>query len=216
MPDFLNAPLNQYLNQLASGAPTPGGGSAAGLNGAMAAALLAMSAQFTLGRERYREYQEAAAMVLTVSERLRDALQHLIEEDADAYAQYGAAMALPKGTDEEKAVRHHALQEATRASAQAPMSIARHCHHLLELAGVMAANCNPNLVSDVAVAVELAHSAFRSAVLNVRLNLRYLEDTTFVQGLTDELSAMIQQAPALMDSALCKAYQAMNLSREGV
>ncbi len=216
MPDFLNAPVRQYLDQLASGAPTPGGGSAAGLAGAMAAGLLTMSAHFTIGRERYTAYQEAAAMVLTVAESLRDALQQLMEEDAEAYAQYGAAMSLPKGTDEEKRVRHQALQEATRASALAPMAISRHCCQLLELAGVLAANCNPNLVSDVVVATELALSAFRSAVLNVRLNLRYLDDAEFVAQLAAELLPMTEKAPELAETALTTAYQVMNLPAEGV
>ena len=216
MPDFLNAPLRQYLDGLASGDPTPGGGSAAGVAGSMAAALLCMSARFTIGRERYAAFDEAATMVVTVAENLRAELQILIEEDAVAYAQYGAAMALPKGTEEEKHSRHLALQAATRASALAPMAIARHSYRLLELAGVLAANCNPNLVSDVAVATEMAVSAFRSAVLNVRLNLRYLEDADFVAQLTNELAPMVATAPGLADTALHTAYAVIKLPIEGV
>lgn len=215
MPDFLTIPVASYLDQLASGEPIPGGGSAAGLTGAMGAALLCMSAHFTVGRERYQSFHEAAAMVLTEAEELRQHLQRLTEEDSAAFGQYGAAMALPKATEAEKAARHAALQTATRASAAAPLAIARHCYRLLELAGVLAANCNPNLVSDVAVAAQLALSGFHSAVLNVRLNLRYLEDTALVAELTTELERM-SDAPARAKAALTTAYQVINLPVEGV
>lgn len=216
MPDFLTAPVQTYLDQLASGEPTPGGGSAAGLAGAMGASLLCMVARFTVGRERYNQYQEAACMVLTVAEGLRAELQRLIEEDAAAYGLYGAALALPKATDEEKTARRHAIQAATRASAQPPMAIARHCYQILDLARVLASNCNPYLVSDVAVAVHLALGAFESAVLNVRLNLKSLDDTEFVSQLSGELAPMIVEGPRLADAALTTAYDIMKLTREGV
>ncbi|HEY3376098.1 MAG TPA: cyclodeaminase/cyclohydrolase family protein [Armatimonadota bacterium] len=216
MPDFLQSSVQSYLDGLASGAPVPGGGSAAGLTGALAAGLLCMSARFTVGRERYVAFHEAATMVLTLAEGYRVEMQGLMEEDAVAYAQYGAALALPKSTDAEKAARHDALQAATRASALAPMSIAQHSFRLLELAGVLAANCNPNLVSDVAVATQLAMSALQSAVLNVRLNLKSLEDSELVGKLSEELSSMLRQAPSLAQSALETAYAVMKLPIEGV
>ncbi|HEX2951210.1 MAG TPA: cyclodeaminase/cyclohydrolase family protein [Armatimonadota bacterium] len=216
MPDFLQIPVRQYLDQLASGEPTPGGGSAAGLAGAMGAALLCMSARFTVGREKYAQYAEAAEMVISVAEGLREKLQGLVEEDSAAYAQYRAALAMPKSNDEEKAIRRQALQAATKASALAPMAIARHCHQLLELAGTLAVNSNPNLVSDVAVATEMALGAFNSAVLNVRLNLKYLDDEAFVQQIATELAPLMSTAGKLAKSALDAAYQVMNLSIEGV
>lgn len=216
MPDFLNAPVQDYLDQLASGAPTPGGGSAAGLSGAMAAGLLSMSALFTIGRDKYLAFQEAATMVQTNAEGLRVELQHMMEEDSVAYAQYRAASSLPKETSEEQQIRQRALQDATHASAQAPLVIARHCYRLLELAGILAANCNPNLVSDVAVAAELALAGFRSAILNVRLNLRYLDDADFVAATTSELGAKTAAASAVAEKALTIAYQVMNLPQEGI
>ena len=215
MPDFLNATVQQYVDQLASGEPTPGGGSAAGLTGALGAALFAMSARFTVGREKYNQFQEAATAVLTIAEGIRAELMKLMEEDAAAYALYGSALALPKETDAQKAVRRQALQDATRASALAPLAIARQAINLLEYGEAMAANCNPNLVSDVVVGTHLALSAFQSAELNVRLNLRYLDDAQFVAEVGDELDAMAARAPQLAHAAVVTAYDVMNLPLGG-
>jgi formiminotetrahydrofolate cyclodeaminase len=215
MPDFLRESVQQYLDQLASGDPTPGGGSAAGLTGAMGAALLCMSARFTVGREKYTAFEEHAGRVLHEADILRAQLQQLMEEDAEAYGAYRAASAMPKDTEEEKAARKAAVQEATKASAQVPMRIARQCYRLLELAGILAGNCNPYLVSDVVVATHNALAAFRSAVINVRMNLGSLQDQGFVQGMEAELQPMIDRSASLAREALVTAYGAMNLPLEG-
>lgn len=215
MPDFLNGTVQDYLDQLASGEPTPGGGSAAGLSGAMGAALLCMSARFTIGREKYAAFQEAATAVLEEAEQLRTELQGLTEADAVAYGQYRAAVALPKATEEEKAVRHQALQAATTASAQVPLRICRVCFRLLELAGVLAGNCNPYLVSDVVVATHLALAGFRSAIINVRMNLGVLEDLPLVDEYSRDLARMVVATPILAQGALETAYRVMHLPIEG-
>jgi formiminotetrahydrofolate cyclodeaminase len=214
MPDFLQGSVQQYLDQLASGDPTPGGGSAAGLTGALGAALLCMSACFTVGREKYAAYDENAQRVLEEAETLRAKLQELMEEDAVAYGAYRAASALPKDTDEQKEARKAAIQESTKASAQVPLRIARHCYRLLELAGVLAGNCNPYLVSDVVVATHNALAAFRSAVINIRMNLGSLADQEFVGAMESELQPMIDRSAALAREALKTAYEAMSLPLE--
>jgi len=215
MPDFLSGSVRDYLDQLASGEPTPGGGSAAALTGAMGAALLCMSARFTVGREKYAAFEENASTVLEQAEPLRAELQQLADEDAVAYGRYRAASALPKTTDEEKAVRHAAVQGATRASAQVPLAVTRHSYRLLELACMLADHCNPYLVSDVVVATHFALAAFNSALINVRMNLGSLEDAVFVDRVTRELDEMIPHAPILARQALEKGYHAMNLPIEG-
>lgn len=215
MPNFLQASMQSYLDLLASGDAVPGGGSAAALAGAMGAALLCMSARFTIGRPRYADFADVAGVVLSGAEELRAKLQELVERDADAYAQYGAAIALPKGSDAEKAIRHAALQQATRASASAPMEVTRACVKVLELADRLAESCNPHLVSDVAVAAELAMSSVQSAALNVRINLRSLDDHDFVAQQAKELGELEANAALLTQSALAKAHQVMKLPEQG-
>lgn len=215
MPDFLNGSVRQYLDGLASGEPTPGGGSAAGLSGALGAALLCMSARFTVGREKYAAFDASAVQVLAEAETLRARQQALMEEDAEAYGAYRAASALPKETEEQKAVRSQALQEATKASAAVPLEIARIAYRALELAEILAENCNPYLVSDVVVATHLSLAAFNSAVINVRMNQGSLKDQDVVCGLDEALRPMVANAAPLARTALEKAYRAMNVPIEG-
>ncbi len=212
MPEYLNAKLEQYLDQLASGEPIPGGGSAAALAGAMGAALLAMAARFTMGRPKYADYEAVAARVIADADATRRELQQLIEQDSEAFAGYGAAMALPRVTDEEKALRKAAIQAATLESAQIPLQIAQHCAHLLADAVELADNCNTNLVSDVAVAAHMAKAALDSAVINVRLNLKYLDDRQAVdelQAALDELGGAGEDA----EKAVGSAFKVMGLCR---
>lgn len=216
MPDFLAIPVEDYLAQLASGEPIPGGGSAAALTGAMGAALLCMSARFTIGKEKYLQFEQSALQVEAEADTIRLRLQQSVEKDSEAYGGYGAALALPKGSDDEKALRTTALQNASKASALAPLDIARNCYRLLQLAVVMAENCNPNLVSDVIVAAELAVSGFRSAVLNVRMNLPYIKDEQFVLRIRAELSPLVATAAEIATQALQNGYQVINMPSEGV
>jgi len=215
MPDFLQGSVRQYLDRLASGDPTPGGGSAAGLTGATSAALLCMSARFTVGREKYAAFAENAGRVLAEAEILRETLQCLMEEDAAAYAGYRAAVSLPKETDAQQLARTAALQEATKTSARVPLEIAGHSYRLLELACILAGNCNPYLISDVVVATHAALAAVRSAVINVRMNLSTLQDTSFVSEIEAALQPMIARAAPLAREALAIAYRAMHLPLEG-
>ena len=101
-------------------------------------------------------------------------------------------------------LRHAALQEATRASAQVPQAIVRHCCRLLELADCLADHCNPNLVSDVVVATHFALAAFHGALINVRMNLASLEDADVVAEMTQALDAMI---PSLLHNSRARHWK---------
>lgn len=215
MPDFLTAPVQAYLDRLASGDSTPGGGSAAALTGAMGAALLCMSARFTVGREKLAAFEAVAQTAITEGETLRAELQTLVELDAEAFAQYGAAMALPRSTDEEKAVRAAAMQTATRAAAAVPLAIARASVGTLRQAAALAEACNPYLVSDVAVAAYLAFAALRSAEVNVRINLASLKDADAVAAMNAELAALLASARVDVQGALASAWREMHLTPEG-
>jgi methenyltetrahydrofolate cyclohydrolase len=214
MSDLLKEPVVSYLDRLASGEPTPGGGSAAALAGAMAAALLAMVARFTVGREKYAIHEATASSVLAEADRLRTALQILIERDAAAYGYYRDACALPRSTEEEKVARHAAIQDATRISAEEPLATARACTEVLAQAARLVCACNPYLVSDVAVATYHAMGGLRSAMVNVRVNLAVLEDESFVGATIAEMERLNDEASGSARAALAKSFQVMGIAWE--
>jgi formiminotetrahydrofolate cyclodeaminase len=193
---YLDGPLHTYVDELAAGRPTPGGGSAAALVGALGAALNCMVANFTVGREKFAAVEEEVRELLTRGEELRAELQRLTQADTEAYRVVSAAYKMPRETDGEKAARDQAIQEALKHAAQVPLATARACHEVLRIAAALVERGNPNLISDVGVAAKFALSGLECAVLNVEINLASIRDEEFVQGHIEELRPMVRESEA--------------------
>ena len=188
-PRLTDMTVDALTERLASSDPVPGGGSAAALAGAMAAALVAMVAELTSGRSEYAAH-EAAINELRVSALARRALLlELAEEDAVAYDAVVRARRLPKDSESEREVRADALRSAMLDAARVPLRTAVVAAEVLELAERIAPIGNRNAVSDAGVAAQLSAAALRGALLNVRINLPYLP--------ADE--ALSQSAPGDID-----------------
>ncbi|NPV48567.1 MAG: cyclodeaminase/cyclohydrolase family protein [Armatimonadetes bacterium] len=171
--------VRDYCARLASGEPTPGGGSGAALVGALGAALGEMVSNFTVGKEKYRNAWERLEPVLAALTNLRGRLLDLTDQDATAYAQVGAAYAMPRETDAEKTARAEAIQDALKLAAQVPLGVCAAAAEAMELLPVLLEAGNPNLVSDVGVAAELLRAAFRCGWLNVEINLSSVKDEAY-------------------------------------
>ena len=186
----LDLAVHDFSAQLAAKQPTPGGGSAAALVGALGAGLVSMVCRYTVGRERYADVEEAVQRVLVRAEELRVELERAVEADVAAYGSYSRAQSMPRETDAEQGARNAALQTALRESTSVPLGVAERCTELLELAVEAAEIGNPFLISDAAVGAELAAAARASAELNVRLNVGGLEDEAFADESRARLQAM--------------------------
>lgn len=182
--------LSGFLDQLASDAPTPGGGSVAALVGALAAALGRMAGQFTLGREKFANVQ---AQVQELDARLHHAATALaasIDEDARAYAQLSAAFKLPR----DDANRQTEIARAALVAASVPLQTAVLARRAEADLTVLRDICNPNLTSDVEVGLHLTRAAIHSAAINVRVNLSLLP-TADRARIESELNHVVE-APA--------------------
>jgi formiminotetrahydrofolate cyclodeaminase len=173
-PRLTDMTVGALTERLASSDPVPGGGSAAALAGAMAAALVAMVAELTSGRSEYTAH-EAAINELRVGALARRALLlELAEEDSIAYDSVVRARRMPRQSDSEREARAEALRSAMLDAARVPLRTAVVAAEVLELAERIAPIGNRNAVSDAGVAAQLAAAALRGAILNVRINLPYL------------------------------------------
>jgi formiminotetrahydrofolate cyclodeaminase len=181
--------VQAFLDALASSAPTPGGGAAAALVGAMGAALIAMVCNLTIGRPRYGDVEPAMRSILTQSEQTRQRLVALADEDAKAYASVSAAYRLPRSTETERIARSEAIQRALIQAATPPLEAMRECRSLMSLCLQIAAHGNTTVVSDAGVAAELVAAGVRSSVLNVRVNLAEIKDQDFVARGEEQISA---------------------------
>jgi len=194
---YLEEPLKTYSDALASGEATPGGGSAAALAGALGAALNSMVANFTVGKEKFAEVEEDVQRLLAESERLRGELERLTQADTEAYGQVAAAQKMPRETDEQKAARRTAMQEALKAAAEVPRAAVRACHGVLEVAGEMVEKGNPNLITDVGVAAKFALAAMECAALNVEINLAYIKDEDYNAACRQEIAPRLHAGTRL-------------------
>ena len=195
--------IQALLEKTAGAAPVPGGGSMSALSGAIAASLTEMVANLTIGRKKYAAVSEEMQAIAAEAATGRKKMTAAIDRDADAYKQVVAAFTLPKGTDEEKAARTKAIQDALKSAALVPLEAAGISLSLMELAGRALAKGNKNAYSDAAVAVMHARTAALGAIYNVKINLADIKDASFVSetGLkADAIEKKVRQLEkALLD-----------------
>lgn len=199
--------LKEYLDALASGKPTPGGGSAAALAGALGAGLLSMVANFTIGKEKYKGVEEEVKAYLQTVERIRQRLLALVHEDTLVYHKVSSAYKLPKESPAEKKNRTEAIQLALKEAASVPLEICHLTHEAVKLCPDLLEKGNPNLISDVGVGVVLLASAFESALINVEINLSSIKDEEFIVETSKMLEPLKEEVRVTKETVWQKTRQ---------
>ena len=186
--------LRDFADETASESPAPGGGSISAYVGALGAALATMVANLSSHKrgwdERWEEFGNAAEQ----GQGIKDALLRAVDEDTDAFNAIMAAFGLPKGTDEEKAARKAAIQEATKEAIKVPFNVMELAARSFSLIRQMADTGNPNSVSDAGVAALCARAAVRGAFLNVKINAPGLDDKDFTRQVLSDGARMVAEA----------------------
>jgi len=201
--DFKSPSVEMFLGRLSSDAPTPGGGTAAAVTGAMGASLVAMLANLTVGRKKYEANEELMQAVADQAADERARLLELAADDAAAYDAVGAAFKLAKESDEEKAQRSEAIQEALKGACETPLAIMERCVEVIALAKTAVQYGNKNALSDGAAGAEFARSALRVASYNVKINLGSIKDAEYAKNARtrmDEMDYMGANAATWIDS----------------
>jgi len=191
-----------FLDDLASASPTPGGGSVAALAGALGAALTSMVCNLTIGKKKYAGVEQDMKNVLAQAEVLRGIFGTLVDKDTEAFNKVMEAFSLPKDTEPQIALRRMATNEATKEATLVPLEVMKHCIDAIALAQEVAANGNPNSVSDAGVSALLVHAACEGAALNVRINLNSLADTEFVGWKSDEVDSLLKTSRMMLDETM--------------
>jgi formiminotetrahydrofolate cyclodeaminase len=185
--------LNEFLDELASSSPTPGGGSVAALLGALSSALTSMVCRLTEGKKGYEGVSDEMRRVLEESEEIRRRVTKLIEEDAKAFNEVMSAFRMPK----ENPDRRRMIQDALKRATEVPMKTMRECYKALELAKVVAEKGNVNSVSDAGVAALVANTGVQSAGMNVMINVKFIEDKEFTEKVLEEVINLTRKSGEL-------------------
>lgn len=162
---------NDFIEELASATPTPGGGAAAAYSGAEAAALVSMVCRLTVGKKKYADVETRMVSILEESEKIRNRFSEAVDKDVDAFNHYIKTVQMPKNTPEEINLRDQALEAAALQAARVPFDVASDALALIKLAQTAAEIGNINAISDAGSAAALCKATFVSAALNVRINL---------------------------------------------
>lgn len=199
--------MDKFLEELASGAPTPGGGGAAAVTGALAAALASMVGNLTVGKEKFAAAEPEIARMLAELEELRSGQLILAAADERVFQGFMAAYRLPHATDEEKAARDAAISQAGKEAASVPMTIMTSARRALACAERLSVIANPGLLSDAACSAILARAAMRAAAASVRANLPFIkDDEDFVRGTEAAIAALLGEAEEMEAATVRNAH----------
>jgi glutamate formiminotransferase/formiminotetrahydrofolate cyclodeaminase len=186
--------VNDFLSELASSSPAPGGGSVAALAGSLGAALSSMVCNLTIGKEKYTEVQDEIKEVLKKSEQLRNNLTKLIDKDTEAFNNLMKAFKMKKETEDQKEKRSKEIQKGYNVAASVPLETAKTCEKILDLAMIIVKKGNQSSITDSAISALMAKAGIEAAILNVKINLGSIKDEEFVNKTFAELEKLQNNA----------------------
>ena len=195
-----------FVAVTASKEPTPGGGAIAALTAATGAALAEMVANLTFGKKGYEAVQSEMEELQAKAQAIRERMLELSQADADVFNIFMNALGLPKNTDEEKAIRTAAIQQAYKDAAMVPFEIGELANQIFDLAELASQKGNQNLITDGIIAAINARAAVKAAFLNVRINLSGIKDENFVSDVSAKMQAIEKDLDA-KEAAIIGLYK---------
>lgn len=203
--------INEFIELLASKEPAPGGGSAAALSGAIGTALISMVANLTIGKKKFIEYEPLMMEILNEAKTLRQNMLLLIEEDTKAFNGVSAVFDMPKITEQQKAKRKAAMQEALKNATLVPIEMMEKAVSALKLLKKSQGCTNPSAESDLGVAALTLKAALFSAWLNVKINLNSISDEDFIDKYGKKSKELLDKGNILAEHVYNGVLKNMNI-----
>lgn len=198
---LVNLTVSDFIKEVASDKPAPGGGSVSALGGALAAALTVLVGKTTVGKENYTDVQEEMEKIISKGTELHKKLTKSVDEDTEAFNQILSAYRMPK---DEPEVRSRAIQEALKRAAEVPLQVAKISFEVLDFAIAVAERGNKNAITDSGVAALFAEAAIIGALYNVKINLLSIKDE-------DVKKTFIHEMKEILDKIASKREEAMKI-----
>lgn len=184
---------SEYIKELASSAPVPGGGGTSALVGAIGTALGCMVGNLTTGKKKYAEVEEKIQELLSESQGILDKLSMLVDEDAKVFAPLAKAYGMPKDTEEERSEKERVLEECLKNAAKVPFDIMCVCCEAIDIMKEFAVKGSRLAVSDAGVGASMLGSALRGASLNVYINTKAMKDREYAGKLNEKTEKMLTE-----------------------
>ena len=205
--------VREFINELGSNSPAPGGGSVAALGASLATALGAMVFNLTVGKKAYNEYSNEDKMLvdknLEKCLELEDNFLDLMNKDTEAFLVLMSAFKLPKETEDEKKVRSLKIKEGNQVALEIPLTVAQEAYKIYEYVKVAATLGNKNAISDAGVSALMLQASIESAILNVKINLSSVKDETYKEEIKSICEELIKEGRLRSDEILAVVNESM-------
>ena len=188
-----NLTVRQFVDELSTDSPAPGGGSAAALSGSIAAGLVAMVANLTVGKKGYESVFDEMKNISVSAQKLKDELLLLVDEDTNAFNKLMEAARLPKKSEEEINKRNKLIEETTLYASEVPLRTMEKSFEVLSLAKIVSEIGNKNSNSDAGVAILLSRSAIKGGAMNVEINLKELQESEQKKSIQNKMENILQK-----------------------
>jgi len=206
--------VREFVEELSSSKPTPGGGSTAALCGVLGAALSSMVAGITRKKEKFKDRWPLLEELASSSKQLKEQLLSLVQQDTDAYQEVVSALKLSRETEQHRIARRETIQKSLQQAAAVPLQTLRASETLMDTAKQAVAQGDPITVTDAGAAVHLAYAAGMIASYNVRINLSQIEDEEFRFQAFREVEERVSRLKALL--AEMESYVSEQLKAESL
>lgn len=208
---IIETSVKDYIDQVKSGAPTPGGGSVAALAASLGAGLTSMVGNLTIGKKAYEELEESTKeefeKAFNEIQDSIDKLNHIVDEDTKAFDGVMEAFKLPRETEEDKEKRSAAIQAGYKKALEVPLKCAEECYRVLELQNVFAHHGNINAITDVGVGALLASTGLEGALLNVKINLQSIKDEDYKKSIEEKSNKLLEDGKKLEAELMKIVYE---------
>ncbi|MBE6041408.1 MAG: cyclodeaminase/cyclohydrolase family protein [Clostridiales bacterium] len=193
---FADRSIKEFVDEIASSSPVPGGGGAAALVGAVGIALGDMVGELTTGKKKYADVEEDIRELMAEAQSIKDEFVRLVDADAEAFAPLAAAYRIPKDQPDRDEIMEKALKDA----AAVPMDIMRACGRALDVIRDFAEKGSALAISDAGCAAACCKAAINAASLNVFINTKMMKDRAYADSLNEEADALLAEYNALADA----------------
>ncbi|WP_291579526.1 cyclodeaminase/cyclohydrolase family protein [Clostridium sp. UBA6640] len=198
--------VKEFVEELASSSPAPGGGSVSAISASLASALTSMVCNLTVGKKAYNELEEdkkaSIDETLKASEELKFKFLDLMNEDTKVFLELMEAFKMPKDSEEEKKVRSEKIQLGYKKSLEVPLSTAKAAFDLYKYILIAAQYGNKNAISDAGVAALMTQSAIEAAILNVKINMSSIKDEEYKNGIGKDIENISSEGTRLREEIL--------------
>lgn len=201
---------NEFVNELASKNPVPGGGGAAALVGAIGVALSSMVCNLTTGKKKYAQFEDDIQDILKKAQELQNSLMQMIDEDAENFLPLSKAYGMPKGTEQERKLKEETLEKALKQACEVPIKIVKACYDAIKLHAELVDKGSRLAISDVGVGVQCLRAAIISGQLNIVININSIKDSVYVDRIEKEVMPLVKEGVNLADEVYEKVEQILS------